>query len=632
MRIMKLIVAVLLALALAGSAALAELEVELGGTDTLGQPLDDFTVETIDGKGFTLSEALKDHDMVYIMLWASWCENCDEVFAPLQQAWEKYGDRVAIVALSVEEEDTDEILKKYAKQVGITFPLGRDSEGLAEYFGIYSVPYVAIVDRLGNVAFSDMGGATELGTLDRLFEVYLDADYSETVVLEAVPPAKPDVEAADEAALAAAANAEGGALAFTNPTDGYTWPMVPVEDGDRSALVSSNAGNVSTSAGVYARVEAAAGDALAFDFRTSCEGAMDLLEISVDGVALKAFGGDHDWTSWAIALPEGEHDLAFTYTEDDMISEGEDRVWLDNIRLVSGEEAEALLAALPSQPVGEAIALSLSGDGVEEVKLDDPDGVMMEYFNCDTFWTVSSGTVEARVTVTGDVDPERAFIFCDYDETILPLNTMLTEDGSGYGTTLDVSALKESEDGYIAFLLYPGLRDEDVENVRGAMVLEDGETAVNMLNEVLEAGEGMELTEELESGAEAILDEAEYAEVFGTETAGKEATDAADEADAGEEASETIVADAVDNGEVIYSVTFVDQNGDPVPGCYVNFCTDETCQPVQSDESGVASLTSAPYPYHLQVLKVPEGYSFDVSQEYTADANGENLILVVTKD
>ena len=85
------------------------------------------------------------------------------------------------------------------------------------------------------------------------------------------------------------------------------------------------------------------------------------------------------------------------------------------------------------------------------------------------------------------------------------------------------------------------------------------------------------------------------------------------------------------SAERTYTVTFVDQHGDPVPGCVVNFCTDELCAPVFADDAGVATYTGAPYAYHLQVIKVPEGYSFDTSQEFTANPEGEALTVEVEK-
>ena len=85
------------------------------------------------------------------------------------------------------------------------------------------------------------------------------------------------------------------------------------------------------------------------------------------------------------------------------------------------------------------------------------------------------------------------------------------------------------------------------------------------------------------------------------------------------------------DAEAAWTVRFVDQDGAPVSGCIVNFCTDETCATVISDENGVASFRGAPYAYHLQVIRVPGGYAFDTAQEFTADEYGGELTLTVTR-
>jgi hypothetical protein len=78
-----------------------------------------------------------------------------------------------------------------------------------------------------------------------------------------------------------------------------------------------------------------------------------------------------------------------------------------------------------------------------------------------------------------------------------------------------------------------------------------------------------------------------------------------------------------------YVLHVVDQNGDPVPGAYVNFCTDTACSMTQSDESGTIVFDGAPDVYHLQLLKVPEGYSFDPDYEwYTGRTYGEWLLCI----
>ena len=92
--------------------------------------------------------------------------------------------------------------------------------------------------------------------------------------------------------------------------------------------------------------------------------------------------------------------------------------------------------------------------------------------------------------------------------------------------------------------------------------------------------------------------------------------------------------DAVAEGESpmsVYTATFVDQDGNPVPGCVINFCTDESCQPVVADENGVAEFVGAPYAYHLQVIRVPAGYEFDTTQEFYAEEAGGDLTFTVKK-
>ena len=81
-----------------------------------------------------------------------------------------------------------------------------------------------------------------------------------------------------------------------------------------------------------------------------------------------------------------------------------------------------------------------------------------------------------------------------------------------------------------------------------------------------------------------------------------------------------------------YAVRFVDAQGNPVPGCIVNFCTDEMCLPVVADADGVAAYTGEPYAYHLQVIRVPEGYAFDTAQEFYTETAGGEMTLAVTKE
>ena len=81
-----------------------------------------------------------------------------------------------------------------------------------------------------------------------------------------------------------------------------------------------------------------------------------------------------------------------------------------------------------------------------------------------------------------------------------------------------------------------------------------------------------------------------------------------------------------------YLLHVMDQEGAPVPQVYVNFCTDTACFMQVSDENGVIAFDGQPDVYHLQILRTPDGYSFDEGFSlYTDSAYGE-WALRVKKD
>lgn len=143
-----------------------------------GTKLNDFTVRTINGKSFTLSEALKDHDLVLINLWATWCPPCKAEFPYLQEAWAKNQDRVAVIALSVEPTDSNSTLQSYARSMGLTFPIaGIGNTGL-DSFASSGVPTTVVVNSEGNVVSVEIGAKFSVQEFQNLFDQYLPGNVS----------------------------------------------------------------------------------------------------------------------------------------------------------------------------------------------------------------------------------------------------------------------------------------------------------------------------------------------------------------------------------------------------------------------------------------------------------------------
>ena len=181
---MKKVILILLALTLfLAVSASAE-----NGSSLLGKPFQDFTLTDIDGNTFTLSEALKDHEAVLINFWATWCGPCRNEFPAINKVYEEYKDRVAFIALSTEPKDSNDIIKAFRQENGLTLPMGRD-EGHKLYntLGTKNIPVTVIVDRFGNAVFFQIGSFRTADDLSRTLETFLGEKYTETAVLDSVP-------------------------------------------------------------------------------------------------------------------------------------------------------------------------------------------------------------------------------------------------------------------------------------------------------------------------------------------------------------------------------------------------------------------------------------------------------------
>ena len=84
--------------------------------------------------------------------------------------------------------------------------------------------------------------------------------------------------------------------------------------------------------------------------------------------------------------------------------------------------------------------------------------------------------------------------------------------------------------------------------------------------------------------------------------------------------------EAAEKGSYILHV--IDQNGEPVPGVMVNFCTEQNCTMADGDEKGVIAFDGEKADYHVQVLKVPEGYSVDPEFEMQTGNDREWIVIV----
>ena len=170
----KLICIVMTVLMLASLSAAAFADSGIGIEP--GQHMADFTVSLTDGSTATLSELLKEKDLVVLNIFASWCGPCEKEFPEMEKIYQANKDRMEIVAVSGFEDDTMEIISDYKANHSLSFPMGLAGEDLS-YLNVPGYPTTFFIDKSGNVGFIKVGSFTSGEEFESKVKTFLSADY-----------------------------------------------------------------------------------------------------------------------------------------------------------------------------------------------------------------------------------------------------------------------------------------------------------------------------------------------------------------------------------------------------------------------------------------------------------------------
>ena len=141
-----------------------------------GQHMADFTVSLTDGTTATLSELLKEKDLVVLNIFASWCGPCENEFPEMEKIYQANKDRMEIVAVSGYEDDTMEIISDYKASHNLSFPMGLAGEDLS-YLNVPGYPTTFFIDKSGNVGFIKVGSFPSAEEFEGKVKIFLAADY-----------------------------------------------------------------------------------------------------------------------------------------------------------------------------------------------------------------------------------------------------------------------------------------------------------------------------------------------------------------------------------------------------------------------------------------------------------------------
>ena len=82
----------------------------------------------------------------------------------------------------------------------------------------------------------------------------------------------------------------------------------------------------------------------------------------------------------------------------------------------------------------------------------------------------------------------------------------------------------------------------------------------------------------------------------------------------------------------VYTLSFKDQDGDPVKDVAVNVCDDTSCTPMTSNSRGIVRFILPGYAYHIQITGVPDGYEYSGDAEVYLDAGGGITNFSLTRE
>lgn len=319
-----------------------------GASLTTGDVMYDFTVQTSDGGTLTLSEMLAEKEMVLINFWYTTCTYCVAEFPFMQEAWMEYSDSVGIIALNPFEEAA--AINGFKATYGLELPMASCPAAWANAFSISGYPTSVIVDRYGVICLIEAGGITSLRPFRNLFDRFTGEDYTQTLYAslgELVTNVKPNLSTPSGDDISA--TLDGGNWDVTyRPEEGdeYSWPFVITEKNGVPCLKAANQEIGASYAILYADIYLEEGQAIGLDYLSSTEKSCDVLYVIVNDNPVYSISGWSEGEAWETCYPwvaqeSGVYEVALCYLKDSDTDEGDDTVYLKNLRVLDASEIDA---------------------------------------------------------------------------------------------------------------------------------------------------------------------------------------------------------------------------------------------------------------------------------------------------
>ena len=118
---------------------------------TVGSKAPDFKATTVDGVPVTKTIADYRGDVVLLNVWATWCLPCRTEMPSIQALHDRFAARgLKVVAVSVDNPGTQEEIRKFRDQYGLTFEILHDASGnIKRDWQTTGVPETFVIGRDG---------------------------------------------------------------------------------------------------------------------------------------------------------------------------------------------------------------------------------------------------------------------------------------------------------------------------------------------------------------------------------------------------------------------------------------------------------------------------------------------------
>ncbi len=140
-------------------------------TLTVGDRMYDFTATDMDGNTVTLSERLRDKELVVLNFWFANCIYCQREFPAMNEFYAAHSDTVEMLALN--PVDTDATIRSFCEaNPDLTIPMLSVPRSWADAFSVTGYPTTVVIDKEGTVRAIHVGAMTQVYQWENILNAY----------------------------------------------------------------------------------------------------------------------------------------------------------------------------------------------------------------------------------------------------------------------------------------------------------------------------------------------------------------------------------------------------------------------------------------------------------------------------